>query len=452
MVSQDTLFRTRRIVAPLLAHDLADSLSHFVEPLLLELDGLLDKRLVRTFLQGLSAIVRHRHRNHGLLLSELGAFLLSPDQAPAGTKRLSNLLRSNRWTHRLIEHFLWHTAEHRLCELEAHNEQTLLLWDESVIEKPESMALEGLCAVRSSKAARLKRIKPGFYNPPGGPPIFVPGLKWLSVMLMGSTGVPTLAAMRFWTTRGEHASDRRTEEEHVLKQCAQAWGRRVVHLFDRGYAGEPWMRTLAQHGLRFVLRWPKSYKLIGPDGREQKAWQITRGKRSVSHRMLFDTRHETWRKTGLYFTEVQHKHLPERLYLVVSRPGQGREPWYLLTNEPVENERDAWRVMFYYARRWQIEMLWRYSKSELAMESPRLWFWENRLKLLGMVALVYAFLVSLLRADFDLVRRLLLRNGCHRTGKRSRSSSTPLYRIRLALSYLWQTYRPNLQIPLQTPG
>ena len=43
----------------------------------------------------------------------------------------------------------------------------LVIWDESVIEKPESIALEGLGPVRSSKAARLKRIKPDYFNPPG---------------------------------------------------------------------------------------------------------------------------------------------------------------------------------------------------------------------------------------------------------------------------------------------
>ena len=35
-------------------------------------------------------------------------------------------------------------------------------------------------------------------------------------------------------------------------------------------------------------------------------------------------------------------------------------------------------------------------KTHLSVESPRLWFWENRLKLLLMGSLVYAFLLSLL--------------------------------------------------------
>ena len=50
--------------------------------------------------------------------------------------------------------------------------------------------------------------------------------------------------------------------------------------------------------------------------------------------------------------------------------------------------------VFAYGRRWQIECAWRYSKSELAMESPRAWTWERhekwerREKVLLMVALV----------------------------------------------------------------
>ena len=134
--------------------------------------------------------MRLRHSRSGLLLSELGAHVLSPAQAPAGTKRLSNLLRSPKWSHTLLHRFLWHLADQALSQLEQQGELTLAIWDESVLEKPESIALEGLCPVRSSKAARLKRIKPGYYHPPGGPPVFVPGLQWLTVMVAGMQGPP----------------------------------------------------------------------------------------------------------------------------------------------------------------------------------------------------------------------------------------------------------------------
>jgi hypothetical protein len=428
---------------------LAEKLGEFVEPLLRKLDEQIDKRLVRTFYKTLQVIVSFRNQTSGLLLSELGGYILTPDRAPAGTKRLSNLLRSAKWTYELIEGFLWGLAERRLEELEEAGAEALLAWDESVIEKPESIAIEGLCAVRSSKARRLKRIKPGYFNPPGGRPIFVPGMNWVSLMLMGFKGMPEVAAMRWWTTRGKFASDRRTEEGGLLKRCALAWGRRVLHIWDRGFSGGPWLAKACEYGVRFVLRWQKGYKLVDAQGQRRKAWQITRGKRSWEHRYLWDNRRRCYRKTGIVAVPVSHPEYAGDLWLVVSRPGRGRSPWYLLTNEPITCAGDAWRIVFAYARRWQVEMAYRFAKTELAMESPRLWSWHNRLKLLLMVTLVYAFLLSLLHPDLDGLRQWLLRFWCHRTGKRYREASIPLYRLRAALSRLWLAHPPP---PLQIPG
>jgi len=164
------------------------------------------------------------------LLSELGAYILNPSQAPAGTKRLSNLLRSEKWSYELVEDYLWGRAQERLTALTQKREEALLVWDESVWEKAESIALEGLCAVRSSVAPRLKRIKPGFYNPPGGRPVFVPGLNWLSVLLLGYRGAPAVVAMQWWTNRGEFATDRRAQQHALLVRLAQAFGRSVLHI------------------------------------------------------------------------------------------------------------------------------------------------------------------------------------------------------------------------------
>src|SRR5688500_9954635 len=89
------------------AQELAKQIEGFASSLLEELDGVLDKRLVETFERTLQAILTFRHSLHGLLLSELGGYILSPAQAPAGTKRLSNLLRSSKWSGQEIEGFLW---------------------------------------------------------------------------------------------------------------------------------------------------------------------------------------------------------------------------------------------------------------------------------------------------------------------------------------------------------
>lgn len=415
-----------------------------MQPLLLWLDARLDKRLVRPFLQTGQAILQFRHRAHGLLLSELGAYVLSPVQAPAGTKRLSHLLHSPKWTASLIERFLWDQATIRLAALEAANEQALVVWDESVLEKPESLAAEGLCAVRSAKATRLKRIKPGYFNPPGGRPIGVPGLHWLALLLLGRQGPPTLALMRWWSTRGLFATDRRSQEQTVLQQCAAAWGQRVLYVFDRGFAGSPWLGQLFTQQTRWLLRWPKGYHLVDAQGRERNAWQIARGKKTWERGEVWDGRRHRTRIVGMVALAVQHPAYSAPLWLVVSRPGKGQTPWYLLTNEPITTAADAWRLIWAYGRRWQIEQTWRYSKSELACESPRLWLWETRRKLLLIASLVYAFLLSLLDERQAPLRTWLLRWWCHRTGKRSRETSTPLYRLRAALSRLWLAYRPLL--------
>jgi hypothetical protein len=431
--------------------EIQERLLEFLAPLLVMLDAVLDKRLVRTFVRTLEAIVQFRHGNHGLLLSELGSYILNPSQAPAGTKRLSNLLRSKRWGHSLIEKFLWHGAEQRVQALQSAGEEVLVVWDESVIEKAESLELEGLCAVRSSVARRLKRVKPGFYTPPSGP-IFVPGMQWLGLLVLGMSGKPVVAAMRWWTTRGSLATDKRPEEEGLLIECVRRWGKRVLHIWDRGFAGAPWLGTALSSSVRFVLRWQKGYKLVDAQGQKRKAWEICRGKRSVAHEMIWDTRRREHRKIGIYFTQVSHPDYPDTpLWLVVSRQGQGRQPWYLLTNQPVLSAEQAWHFIRAYARRWQIEMAWRYSKSELAMESPRLWSWHNRLKLLFIATLAYAFLLSLL--PLESLRLWLLRHWCHRTGKRCQETSTPLYRLRSALSRLWLAYPPpDFLLPTENSG
>jgi hypothetical protein len=82
---------------------------------------------------------------------------------------------------------LWRRANERIDALKAAGEEALVVWDESVIEKAGSLELEGLCAVRSSVARWLKRIKPGFYTPPSGP-IFVPGMQWIGLLVIGMSG------------------------------------------------------------------------------------------------------------------------------------------------------------------------------------------------------------------------------------------------------------------------
>jgi hypothetical protein len=413
----------------------------FLQPLLEQMHRLVDRRIVKTLLDLVMVILMHRNRNNGLLLSELGDHLLGGERGPAGVKRIASLLHSVKWESLLILNYLWKCGDQKVKELLGQKEAAYVIWDESVLEKSESLQAEGLCAVRSTKAARLKRIKPGYFNPPTGRPIFVPGFNWLQILVTGMKGTPVLAHLCWWTTRGKNASQKRAEEGKILKTVLKLWGRKVIHIWDRGFAGSPWTTLALDHHLRFIPRWNKSYHLIGPDGRKHEVWKIARGKRSWESRMIWDARRRCQRKMGVIALPICLPDDDRPLFLVVSRPGYGRKPWYLITTEPVYTTEQAWQIIFAYARRWQIEMSLRFTKSELAFESPRLIQWEARLKFLLIASLAYAFLLSLL-PNLDFLFAFLSRY-CHRTGKWSREISAPLYRLRLALSRLWLQVRPH---------
>jgi hypothetical protein len=373
----------------------------------------------------------------------LGGYLLGAEQGRAGTKRISNLVHSEKWAAGIIEDYFWQTGAQRVEALWKQGERPLVIWDESVLEKPESLQAEGLCAVRSSKAVRLKRIKPGFFNPPSGRPIFVPGLHWLKILVVGRQGSPTLAHMRWWTTRGEQKSQKRAEESTVLAHIDQVWGKEVLHVWDRGFAGNPWLTQAFLQGARFVLRWPKNYQLLDEQEQLRQPGQISKGQRSWDHRLLWDAHRRCQRKTDIIAFQVTDPVHHQLLWLVVARR-KGQSPWYLLTSEPAHSPELAWQIVLAYARRWQVEMALRYNKCELAFESPRLFQWRSRQKLLLIAGLAYAFLLSLLTPTLASLATWLLRTFCHRTGKRSRETPAPLYRLRFALSFLWLTHPPPL--------
>src|SRR5437763_14052668 len=84
------------------SQEFAQLLETFLAPLLLVLDRVLDKRLVRTLVECCVGIIRFRNQKRGLLLSELGSYLggyagLSKT-AHAGTERVGKLQGPLRWS------------------------------------------------------------------------------------------------------------------------------------------------------------------------------------------------------------------------------------------------------------------------------------------------------------------------------------------------------------------
>lgn len=399
-----------------------------------ELDTVLDKRLVRTFFDLFTVILMFRDRKMGLLLSELGGYICGFAHAPAGTKRISNLLRSKKWSSQIIDHFFFDRSRTRIEQIQSAGKRPLLLWDDSRVEKHESWVAEGLCSVWSSKSKRLTRIRRGFYNPPSTR-ICVPGFKWTGVLLSHLGGVPSVCKMEWWTTRGKFKEDPDNIIYYLLQKIHQQISTPLTHVLDRGYANEKMLSYLFKFEQDFIIRWKKNHLLKHQQKGTKKTHLLARSFRAKAYKWVGDKQRKTQKRISIAWARVEHPQFPEQqLYLVIARDKNTyHSPMYILTSLPIQKPADAWEILASYIHRWEVEQGFRFLKAEMGLESPRLWLWENRLKLMAIVTLVYDFLLKLLTNWKSLIQPLL-RKWCHRTGQRHRKASIPLYRLRIALS------------------
>src|SRR5436309_9116034 len=418
----------------------AQQLATYLAPYHERLDAYLDRRVVGHLTATVAAIVQTRTE---LTTSALGSAICGPAHAEAGTQRLQRALHHQGWEAEVIEEVLWQEAERSRQQREQRGETPLCIWDSSVLEKPESEKLEGLGAVRSSRVRRLARSRKGLFNQPSPMPVSVRGFEWESLLLVGQSGVPQVVAMKWWSRHKGVPGQQRQQQHVLLSQAAQRWGRQVRHVFDRGYGNGPWLWLLWRYQLRFVVRWKKGNKLIDASGQERKAWEMARGKRAWGEaRQLWDTHCRVYRSTRVLALPVRHPEYQGQLWLVVVRQGKGREPWYLLTNEPVETTEQAWDTVFSYVSRWKIEESFRFQKCELLIDSLRLRSWQAQHKLLLLVTLAYGALLAMLSPPLWRARCRLLVQWCQRADWRLWRVKVPLYRLRRSLSRPWQAHSP----------
>ncbi len=98
-----------------------------------------------------------------------------------------------------------------------------------------------------------------------------------------------------------------------------------------------------------------------------------------------------FRITQIGWVKVRLPGREENLTLVVSRLAGCQTPLMLLTNLPVENLKDAKRVLRYYVRRWECEEGIRFLKSQVNLEKIRTFRWcaIRRLVLLAVLVMIY---------------------------------------------------------------
>ena len=144
---------------------------------------------------------------------------------------------------------MWRQGTQRVEELAAEGERALVLLRVCL----RNQKVYGLNVYAQYAQARQgERIKPGYFNPPGGRPIFVPGFNWLQVLVVGRKGPPTLHILNGGRLEGNaRAANAKSKSRYWTKLI-------LLHIWDRGFAGNPWLTLAFLYAVRFVLRWPKN--------------------------------------------------------------------------------------------------------------------------------------------------------------------------------------------------
>lgn len=436
---------------------------HQLHPCLARLDQQLDLRLVRTLWALLLTLVCWPR---SLALTDLARSLADEDvSTQAWVKRLSNLLHSSKWATYHIHQFMLarglHFARTQQVQL-AHPtgfKRLLCLWDDSVWEKPETLTQGHLDSVRSTRAGRLNRIRPGYFHPPKGS-THVPGLHWTLICIASSTRARLLCS-RFWSARllspkpkeRDNALEDKPKDKSkakprisaksrihtkLLLELKSVFGRDVIHVFDRGFSGWPWLSTLMQAQVSFVVRWSSHHFLLGPGDERPRRLDFIMGKKELGRRTLWDAVRRCPVECVVRVKQVYHPKDPTTPLWLVSckRQVKGHKAWYLLTNEPVNTEDEAWQVVSVYARRWEVERQIRTQKTEFDIESVQLRDRAARSKLLALVGLGLNLLMELL--EHEEVGPELIKKYNPRRGEAARKVKKALHQLKGALEIMWR--------------
>jgi hypothetical protein len=263
---------------------------------------------------------------------------------------------------------------------------------------------------RNERKNSDERASKSSSNQAGGKPIVVLGCEWTACVVVGKTAKPALALLEFWSRKAPEASSARVQAAKMLERVARKWGKHALHIFDSGYAGGAWLEVMWKYQLPFLIRW--------------KQGQMGKQKRSGGQRMIWDERNRRLCQTGIVAVQVRHPSYPGAVWVLLVR--RGGAPWYLVTTGCLETAEQAWGCFHAYGRRWQVETVFRFEKSELAIEPIGVWKREKRNTLFHLLSVVHAGLFHLLDEEYQELIHCIVRQYSHRTGKKQRQAKVPI--------------------------
>jgi hypothetical protein len=205
----------------------------------------------------------------------------------------------------------------------------------------------------------------------------------------------------------------------AVNKIFELTGNRGVLVVDRGLDGFVMFEDWLDNKYRFVARLVGNRHLLrfSGDSEQKQAGQwvpiraeLLAEQTPTPHR--FNKLIKRHGKPSIRITQIgwMNVRLPGRdevLTLVVSRLAGKDKPMMLLTNLPVENIKDAKRILRFYIRRWECEEAIRFLKNQVKLEKIRTFRWSAIRRLVLLAVLVMIYLGWLLEAHPNISDRLI---------------------------------------------
>ena len=281
-------------------------------------------------------------------------------------------------------------------------EDTPIILDLSDIAKPLAKMMDYLATVRDGSTGQLVN---GY---------------WLVEMYASvSRKNPIPILLEPFSHQEPYAPGQNPVVINAISHIFELTGNRGVLICDRGFDGRVLLADWLDKGYRFVVRLVGSRHLLRFCGDSEAAdngqWlpiraHILADQTPTPHRfykLIKRKGRPTLRLTQIGWVKVRLPGNEADLTLVVSRLLGRDTPLMLLTNLPVQNAKDAKRVLRQYARRWECEEAIRFLKSQVCLERIRTFRWCAIRRLVLLCALVMIYLAWLVESHPVMAERLI---------------------------------------------
>jgi len=231
----------------------------------------------------------------------------------------------------------------------------LYIMDDTEIVKPLSERMEALCTVRDGSDG--DKLKPGYFLN--------------EIVAVNKKNQPVSVSSKLYTSGEKGFQSANKIRNEAIKEVIANYGDGLF-ICDRGFDDVKLFNYLVKLHQKFIVRCTSNRNVI-IDG---KTVNIYEAAKSLKGKYAFSIKFQSGAKDNLKASckKVQLPKMPVPLNLVVvyGFHNDENEPFYLLTNVPVNDKETCINIVRAYISRWKIEEYFKFKKQAYGFEKIRL--------------------------------------------------------------------------------